>query len=234
MKGVVFLVLMAVLTVIPYSMRRYEVVATHLASLRPFVFGEREVPYEAGSRKGVPSNTAQLVLPCDTPYGSVISAAAYPSVWEDQTDKGDTRKHVSRRYGLSLALPADWVEKGPLLDPREVLRIGPPGQGEYRVVAITVVPLCLYSLEQSPRVLASLLGDTTRMLYEKNSRLKDGAYAYEAEFECMKEGKEVTTIMLATLKGRTLIMAHLSDTSGPSDEEMKRILYSLTTTRGAG
>ena len=76
MKGVIFLLLMAVLTVIPYSMQRCEVVATHLAWLRPFVFGEREVPCEAGSGS-VLWEGAQRVLPCHTPHGSVISAHAY-------------------------------------------------------------------------------------------------------------------------------------------------------------
>ena len=139
---------------------------------------------------------------------------------------------MNRRYGISLALPAGWVEKGPFLDPREVLRVGPPGQGAYPVLAITVLPLCLYSLQQSPEVLASLLGHNARTLYEKSSCLKDGASAYEAEFEWTKEGKEVTTLMLATLQGRTLIMAHLSHTSGPSDEETRKILSSLTTKTG--
>jgi len=39
MKAMIFLVLMAVVTVIPYGMQHYDVVATYLAPLKPFVFG---------------------------------------------------------------------------------------------------------------------------------------------------------------------------------------------------
>jgi len=88
MKGAIFLLLVALLTFIPYGMQHYEVVATHLTWLRPFVFGAREVPCEAGSGKGIPVNGLQLVLPCDTSHGSVISAHAYPSVWEGRKKRG--------------------------------------------------------------------------------------------------------------------------------------------------
>ena len=52
MKGVIFLLLMAVLTFIPYGMQRYPLLATYLAPVKPFVFGagvsqHRERPDEA-------------------------------------------------------------------------------------------------------------------------------------------------------------------------------------------
>jgi hypothetical protein len=39
MKGVIFLLLMALLTFIPYGMQRYPLLATYLAPVKPFVFG---------------------------------------------------------------------------------------------------------------------------------------------------------------------------------------------------
>jgi len=39
MKGMIFLLLMALLTFIPYGMQRYPLLATYLAPVKPFVFG---------------------------------------------------------------------------------------------------------------------------------------------------------------------------------------------------
>ena len=52
MKGVIFLLLVALLTFIPYGMQRYRLLATYLAPVKPFVFGagvaqHREHPNEA-------------------------------------------------------------------------------------------------------------------------------------------------------------------------------------------
>ena len=229
LKGVIFPLLMALLTFIPYGMRHYGPVGTYLAPVKPFVFGTSE-PSEAGSGRSVLMKGAvrdPLAIAREAYRGSLISAEAYPSEWQKQDGEGDTKEYVNRAHGLSLSCPAGWVEKRPLRDPRQVLRLGPPGEGAYPVLAVTVLPLCLYSLEQSPEVLASLLGSDVKTHYRKACSLKDGTPAYEAELERMEGGREVTTTMVAAMKGSMLVMAHLSHTSGLSEEEMKSILYSL-------
>ena len=45
-KGSIFIFVVALLVLIPYGMRRHDLVATHLAPLNGFVFGLQEVPYE--------------------------------------------------------------------------------------------------------------------------------------------------------------------------------------------
>ena len=194
-KGVIFLLLLAVLTVIPYGMQRSSFLATYLAPVKPFVFG--------------------------TP-----APARMPAV-----KTTGTREYVDTWWGFSLSYPADWVEWPPL-KPAHVLSVGPSGQAPYPRLTVSVCPLYFYSLDQSPTVLASLLGKKVRILRETPSRLEDGTPAREAELTWPEEGKQVTALMVATLKGRTLVMAYLSHTSGPTDEEMRRILYSLKTHLG--
>jgi hypothetical protein len=195
MKGAIFLLLMALLTVIPYGMQHYDVVATYLAPVKPFVFG-----------------TPALV---QTPTVKTVGDAG-------------TRDYVNTWWGFSLSYPADWVEWPPL-KPAHVLSVGPSGQGPYPRLTVSVMPLYLYSLEESPRVLASLLSGKATILHETACCLEDGAPAREAELAWPEDGTQVTALMVATVKGRTLIMAHLSHTSGPTEEEMRRILHSLRT-----
>ena len=81
MKGVIFLLLMALLTFIPYGMRHYGPVGTHLAPLKPFVFGTSE-PSEARAgrsvlMKGAVSNP--LAVARESYRGSLILAEAHPS-----------------------------------------------------------------------------------------------------------------------------------------------------------
>jgi hypothetical protein len=192
MKGVIFLVLLAVLTFIPYGMQRSGLLATYLAPVKPFVFG-----------------TPALV---QTPAVKTTGTHDYVNTW----------------WGFSLSYPADWVEQPPL-KPAHVLSVGPSGQEPYPRLSVSVCPLYLYSLEEFPTVFASLLGKKVRILRETSSRLEDGAAAREAELTWQDEGKQVTALMVATVRGRTLIMAHVSHTSGPTEEEMRRILYSLKT-----
>ena len=204
MKGIIFLLLLALLTFIPYGLQHYDVVATHLGPLKPFVFG--------------------------TP-----ALGQTPAV-KTSGDTG-TREYVNSWWGFSLSYPADWVEWPPL-KPAHVLSVGPSGQGPYPRLTVSVCPLYFYSLDQSPTVLASLLGQKVRILRETPTSLEDGVSAREAELTWPEGEKQVTALMVATLRGRTLIMAHLSHTSGPTEEEMRRILYSLKThlssTRQAG
>jgi len=169
LKGVIFPLLMALLTFIPYGMRHYGPLGTYLAPLKPFVFGTSE-----------PSAT-----------GSGRSA----------------------------------LMKGAVRDPLALARETYRGS-----LLVTVLPLSLYSLEQSAMVLASLLGSEVKTHYKMACALKDGTPAYEAELKRMEDGREVTTMMVAAMKGGMLVMAALSQTSGPSEEEMKSILYSLKTT----
>ena len=64
MKSVIFLFLMALLTFIPYGMQRYDVVATHLARVKPFVFGVRvrDVPPELREQTGGKGVTVDAVV----------------------------------------------------------------------------------------------------------------------------------------------------------------------------
>ena len=195
MKGVIFLLLLALLTFIPYGMQRSGLLATYLGYVKPFVFGESGPP-----------QTPTVKTTADT----------------------GTHEYVNTWYGFSLSYPADWVEWPPV-NPAHVLSVGPSGQAPYPRLFVSVCPLYFYSLDQSPTVLASLLGKKVRILRETPSRLEDGAPAREAELTWPEEGKQVTALMVATLKGRTLVMAHLSHTSGPTEGEMRRILYSLRT-----
>jgi len=195
MKGVIFLLLLAVLTVIPYGMQRSALMATYLAPLRPFVFGTPALAH--------------------TPAVKTAGDAS-------------THEYVNAWWGFSLSYPADWVEWPPL-KPAHVLSVGPSGQAPYPRLTVSVCPLYLSSLEQSPTVFASLLGKKARILHGAPCCLQDGAPAREAELTWSEDGTQVTALMVATLRGRTLITAALSHTSGPTEEEMKRILYSLKT-----
>ena len=195
MKGVIFLLLLALLTVIPYGMRHYGPVGTHLAPVKPFVFG----------------TPALAQTPTVKTAGGTV-----------------TREYVNTWWGFSLSYPADWVECPPL-EPAPVLSVGPSGQAPYPRLTVSVCPLYFYSLDESPTVFASLLGKKATILHEAPCRLEDGASAREAELTWPEDGKQVTALMVATVKGRTLIMAALSHTSGATEEEMRRILYSLRT-----
>jgi len=195
MKATIFLLLLAVLTVIPYGMQRSSFLATYLAPVKPFVFGKP-------------------------------ASARMPAV-KTAGDTG-TREYVDTWWGFSLSYPADWVEWPPL-KPAHVLSVGPSGQAPYPRLTVSVMPLYLYSLEESPRVLASLLNREATVLRETPCRLGDGAPAREAELTWPEEGTQVTALMVAAVRGRTLVVAALSHTSGPTEEEMRRIVYSLRT-----
>jgi hypothetical protein len=81
LKGVMFLLLMAVLTFIPYDMRHYGPVGTHLAPLKPFVFGTSELLETSAGRsvlmKGAVSNP--LAVARERYRGSLVLAEAHPS-----------------------------------------------------------------------------------------------------------------------------------------------------------
>jgi len=70
------------------------------------------------------------------------------------------------------------------------------------------------------------------MIYDKPSQLKDGAPAREAEFEWVRNGAKVNTMMLAATNGQgALIIDDLTSENGRIGDELKKILYSLAVKR---
>ena len=168
MKGIVFFLIMALIAVVSYGMQRHDRIAT-----RPDVRSAWAVKAACAADNGV-SHSAAVSTPVSLP-GSM-----------------KTRDYVNAWYGFSLSYPADWVEK-PTSEPDETLRVGPSVDNPIplRPLTVTVLPLYLYSLDQSPKVLASLLGSKARIPHEGPCCLKDGTPACEAEFEWLEDGRQV-------------------------------------------
>ena len=162
---------------------------------------------------------------------SVLLVLFCASVSHAQNTQGDTKEYVSISPAFTISYPADWVEQ-PLLGP--VMRM--------RVVATVTTPFTnlsvqiFYSpLEDSAQNLAMGLrntGTNVKMIYDKPSQLKDGAPAREAEFEWVRNGAKVNTMMLAATNGQgALIIADLTSENGRIGDELKKILYSLAVKR---
>ena len=79
------------------------------------------------------------------------------------------------------------------------------------------------------------LGTDIKVLSDKPSRLKDGAPAWEVEFEFVdatlgstKNAPKVNGLLLLTKKDVTWVSIFLGDDKGKIGEDLKRVAYSLT------
>ncbi len=162
---------------------------------------------------------------------SVLLVLFCASVSHAQNAQRDTKEYVSSSPAFTLSYPADWAER-PLRGP--VMRMCVAATGPTFLPDLTVQ--IFYSpLEDSAQNLAmglKNLGTNVRMIYDKPSQLKDGAPAREAEFEWVRDGAKLNTMMLAATNGQgALIVAALTSENGRIGDDLKKILYSLEVKR---
>jgi len=157
---------------------------------------------------------------------------AHTSASHAQNAQWNTKEYVSSLWGftLSISYPAEWVVR-PLIGSYEVIHVSAPGPIPYPdTIVVVVLPPNIPTLEQSAKSLASALrrfDQNVKILNEKPSQLRNGAPAYEAELEWIKEGTRLNTLMLATMKERIAIVVYLNDPNGRIGEDLKKIVYSL-------
>jgi len=188
----------------------------------------------------VPLLTALLVL-----------TAGFPALTQAQTLGADLKPtYLSSVPGLyvngwpafTLTYPKEWVEMPPI--PAEVYRAGgtrpdlPPGV-HLPIIGIGVIPNRL-PLEEWAKALMPVwkqFATDIKVLYDKPSRLKDGAPAREVEFEYVlawdpslgrvENGPTRHTFILITKRESTLIFADLTDDREKIGEDLKKHAYSL-------
>jgi hypothetical protein len=127
---------------------------------------------------------------------------------------------------FTLSYPAHWLEQTP-----------EAGQG-FSAAASGLAPRLTVSVfpNSMPLEMATnffiialrQIGSDIRLIYDKPSKLKDGAPAQEAELEWVhKSGIKLNTLLLTANKDDIWIMITLSDIQGRIGDDLKSIAYSL-------
>ena len=162
---------------------------------------------------------------------SVLLVLFCASVSHAQNTQGDTKEYVSSSPAFTLSYPADWAER-PLLGPVMRMCVAATGPTFHPDITVQIFYSPLEDSAQNLSMGLKNLGTNVRIIYDKPSQLKDGAPAREAEFEWVRNGAKLNTMMLAATNGQgALIVAALTSENGRIGDDLKKILYSLEVTR---
>jgi hypothetical protein len=136
--------------------------------------------------------------------------------------------YVNGWPAFTVSYPSHWQIKP--ADPRFVFYAG--GKEEFPAVRISVIPnMNEQPLKNTtPNYLPefSKMGKNIDVLYDRETRLTDGAPAWEAEVEWEKHsGPKINTLLFTAKRDDVWILVAVSDTRGRIGEDLKRIPYSM-------
>jgi hypothetical protein len=134
--------------------------------------------------------------------------------------------YVNARPVFTLSYPAHWLEQTP--EAGQVFNAAAPGLTPRLTVSVFPNSMPLEMATNFFINALSQIGSDIKVIYDKSSKLKDGAPAQEAELEWVhNSGTKLNTLLITANKDDIWIMITLSDIQGRIGEDLKDIAYSL-------